>query len=108
NLSAMSMHSYVFTIDTSLSSQVGNSSQEETKIVIFPNPTNSQLEISFPLTQTREIMIYNLNGVLVFNKKYQATKTLTIDVKSLAEGMYLIKSMSNSGQQITKFLIGNQ
>ncbi|MDC1259812.1 T9SS type A sorting domain-containing protein [Flavobacteriaceae bacterium] len=108
NLSAMSMHSYVFTIDTSLSSQVGNSSQMETKIMVFPNPTNSQLELSFPLTQNREIRIHNLNGALVFNKKYKAHKSLTIDVKSFAEGMYLIKSITNNGQQITKFLIGNQ
>ena len=107
NISAMSMHSYVFTIDTSLSSQDEYDSIEESKILVFPNPAKAQLELYFPRLQKREIIIYQLNGTQVFNKKYQATKHLSIDVKSLSDGMYLIKSITNSGQQITKFLIEN-
>lgn len=107
NISAMSMHSYVFTIDISLSSQDEYDSLEESKILVFPNPAKAQLELYFPRLQNREIIVYQLNGTQVFNKKYQATKHITIDVKSLSDGMYLIKSITNSGQQITKFLIEN-
>ena len=107
NISAMSMHSYVFTIDTSLSSQDDHDLKEESKILVFPNPAKTQLELYFPSLQNREIIVYQLNGTQVFNKKYQVTKHITIDVKSLSDGMYLIKSITNSGQQITKFLIEN-
>lgn len=107
NISAMSMHSYVFTIDTSLSSQDDHDLKEESKILVFPNPAKTQLELYFPRLQNREIIVYQLNGTQVFNKKYQVTKHITIDVKSLSDGMYLIKSITNSGQQITKFLIEN-
>ena len=107
NISAMSMHSYVFTIDTSLSSQDDYDLKEESKILVFPNPAKTQLELYFPSLQNREIIVYQLNGTQVFNKKYQVTKHITIDVKSLSDGMYLIKSITNSGQQITKFLIEN-
>ena len=107
NISAMSMHSYVFTIDTSLSSQDDYDLKEESKILVFPNPAKTQLELYFPRLQNREIIVYQLNGTQVFNKKYQVTKHITIDVKSLSDGMYLIKSITNSGQQITKFLIEN-
>ncbi|CAI8425007.1 MAG: Uncharacterised protein [Formosa sp. Hel3_A1_48] len=107
NISALSMHSYVFTIDTSLSSQVNYDSNGEPKILVFPNPAKTQLELYFPMHKNREIIVYQLNGTQVFNKKYQATKHITIDIKSLSDGMYLIKSITNSGQQITKFLIEN-
>ncbi|MGB2300731.1 MAG: T9SS type A sorting domain-containing protein, partial [Flavobacteriaceae bacterium] len=107
NISAMSMHSYVFTIDISLSSQDDHDLKEESKILVFPNPAKTQLELYFPRLQNREIIVYQLNGTQVFNKKYQVTKHITIDVKSLSDGMYLIKSITNSGQQITKFLIEN-
>lgn len=107
NISAMSMHSYVFTIDTSLSSQDDYDLKEQSKILVFPNPAKTQLELYFPRLQNREIIVYQLNGTQVFNKKYQVTKHITIDVKSLSDGMYLIKSITNSGQQITKFLIEN-
>lgn len=107
NPSAMSMHSYVFTIDSSLSSQIGYNSLNEPKIMVFPNPTNALLELKFPLSQNREIIIYQLNGTQVFNKKYQTSKSVSIDVKSFADGMYLIKSITEAGQQTTKFLIGN-
>ena len=107
NISALSMHSYVFTIDTSLSSQVNYDSNGEPKILLFPNPAKTQLELYFPMHKNREIIVYQLNGTQVFNKKYQATKHITIDIKSLSDGIYLIKSITNSGQQITKFLIEN-
>jgi len=107
NLSAMSMHSYVFTIDSSLSSQIGYNSLNEPKILVFPNPTNALLELNFPLSQNREIIIYQLNGTQVFNEKYQTVKSVSIDVKSFADGMYIIKSITEAGQQTTKFLIEN-
>ena len=107
NLSAMSMHSYVFTIDTSLSSQVNYDSNGEPKILVFPNPTNALLELKFPMSQNREIIIYQLNGTQVFNEKYQTAQSVSIDVKSFADGMYIIKSITEAGQQTTKFLIEN-
>ena len=107
NLSAMSMHSYVFTIDSSLSSQIGYNSLNEPKILVFPNPTNAQLELNFPLSKNREIIIYQLNGTQVFNEKYQTVQSVSIDVKSFADGMYIIKSITEDEQQTAKFLIEN-
>jgi hypothetical protein len=107
NLSAMSMHSYVFTIDSSLSSQIGYNTLNEPKILVFPNPTNAQLELNFPLSKNREIIIYQLNGTQVFNEKYQTVQSVSIDVKSFADGMYIIKSITEDEQQTAKFLIEN-
>ena len=107
NLSAMSMHSYVFTIDSSLSSQIGYNNLNEPKILVFPNPTNALLELKFPVSQNREIIIYQLNGTQVFNEKYQTVKSVSIDVKSFADGMYIIKSITEDEQQTAKFLIEN-
>ena len=105
NLSAMSMHSYVFTIDSSLSSQIGYNNLNEPKILVFPNPTNAQLELNFPVSKNREIIIYQLNGTQVFNEKYQTVQSVSLDVKSFADGMYIIKSITEDEQQTAKFLI---
>ena len=47
NISAMSMHSYVFTIDTSLSSQDDYDLKEQSKILVFPNPAKLNWSCTF-------------------------------------------------------------
>jgi len=63
--------------------------------------------LNFPLSKNREIIIYQLNGTQVFNEKYQTVQSVSIDVKSFADGMYIIKSITEDEQQTAKFLIEN-
>ena len=101
---SMSMHSIVFNIDTSLSSEADFANQDDFRITASPNPVKSRLELSFDKNHSREISIFQYNGSKVYTKKFQASNTLSIDVGFLASGMYILKSTNNQGQQLVKFV----
>ena len=101
---SMSLHSIVFNIDTSLSSEADLANQGDFRIMAFPNPVKSRLELSFDKNHSREISIFQYNGSKVYTKKFQASNTLSIDVGFLASGLYILKSTNNQDQQIVKFV----
>ncbi|MEC8323374.1 MAG: T9SS type A sorting domain-containing protein [Bacteroidota bacterium] len=101
---SMSMHSIVFNIDTSLSSEADLANQGDFRIMAFPSPVKSRLELSFDKNHSREISIFQYNGSKVYTKKFQASNTLSIDVGFLASGLYILKSTNNQGQQLVKFV----
>ena len=101
---SMSLHSIVFNIDTSLSSEADFANQDDFRIMASPNPVKSRLELSFDKNHSREISIFQYNGSKVYTKKFQASNTLSIDVGFLASGMYILKSTNNQGQQLVKFV----
>ena len=101
---SMSMHSIVFNIDTSLSSEADFANQDDFRIMAFPNPVKSRLELSFDKNHSREISIFQYNGSKVYTQKFQASNTLSIDVGFLASGIYILKSTNNQDQQIVKFV----
>lgn len=101
---SMSMHSIVFNIDTSLSSEADFANQDDFRIMAFPNPVKSRLELSFDKNHSREISIFQYNGSKVYTKMFQASNTLNIDVGFLASGLYILKSTNNQGQQLVKFV----
>ena len=104
SVASMSMHSIVFNIDTSLSSEADLANQDDFRIMAFPNPVESRLELSFDKNHSREISIFQYNGSKVYTKKFQASNTLSIDVGFLASGLYVLKSTNNQGQQLVKFV----
>ena len=101
---SMSLHSIVFNIDTSLSSEADFANQDDFRIMAFPNPVKSRLELSFDKNHSREISIFQYNGSKVYTKKFQASNTLSIDIGFLASGLYILKSTNNQGQQLVKFV----
>lgn len=104
SVASMSLHSIVFNIDTSLSSEADLANQDDFQIMAFPNPVKSRLELSFDKNHSREISIFQYNGSKVYTKKFQASNTLSIDVGFLASGLYILKSTNNQGQQLVKFV----
>jgi len=104
SVASMSLHSIVFNIDTSLSSEADFANQDDFRIMAFPNPVKSRLELSFDKNHSREISIFQYNGSKVYTKKFQASNTLSIDVGFLASGLYILKSTNNQGQQLVKFV----
>ena len=107
-MGAMSFHTLVFNIDSSLSYETNDVRPDDLKIVAYPNPVKSQLNLRFNNNKPREISIYQYNGSLIYNKNYPATKDLVIDVRFLESGLYILKSSTPAGQQTVKFIIDNQ
>ena len=106
NLGAMSMHSFVFSIDSSLSSN-NDFLLDSNKVILFPNPAKSQLELSFRLSLERELIIYDVNGLEVLKKIYPKSNKIILNTEFLSSGFYFLNLKSKNGEQTVKFLINN-
>jgi O-glycosyl hydrolase len=99
DINALSMHSMVFSIDTSLSSSSEFTHENKISTILFPNPVKSILELHFPKSQNREISIYQYNGSRVYKDIYRSSKNLSIDISFLPAGLYILESLTNQGQK---------
>jgi hypothetical protein len=71
----------------------------ENSTVIYPNPTNAQLNIQSK-NEIQKIEIYNQLGEMV----YQSNYTLN-DVSTLAKGIYLVRITDDRGNTVTKRIV---
>ncbi len=73
---------------------------DETSFNVYPNPVNDQLTIQFNEVKTDNILITDITGKIVIEKKINSTNKLTISVSQLANGIYFLKS----GSRVVKFV----
>ncbi len=70
-------------------------------ISIYPNPTNDELVISYPRGKVGAVAIINVAGKEVVNYTYN-TENVSVNIKDLAPGMYLIKVNGNYAGRVVK------
>ncbi|MCD4730570.1 MAG: Ig-like domain-containing protein, partial [Bacteroidales bacterium] len=58
---------------------------------IFPNPNTGILNIKFNNIDSKEILVYNLEGSLVYSADKIEQETYEIDIQDLPAGIYVIK-----------------
>ena len=75
-----------------------------TDIVINPNPVRTRFVISGMEAGKNNISIYAANGQLVYTNKF-AQSSVTIDISTLATGMYSVKVVSEKGNMTVTKLI---
>ncbi len=79
---------------------------EESKgLIIFPNPASNYLSVK----STKEISgiwLYNIQGELLYKRNTNNNQQITVDIKSLPTGLYLIKIQS--GNTINSLLFSKQ
>lgn len=107
NIDAMSMHSFVFSIDSNLNSN-NDFLLERNKVILFPNPANSKLKLSFHESLERELIIYDVNGLEVFKKTYPVSNKIILNTEFLSSGFYFMNLKSSNFKQTIKFLINNE
>jgi hypothetical protein len=74
----------------------------------FPNPFNNEIMVNFSDTiSIKKIEIYNVLGVLVKKQNVLGLSKTTINGKSFAKGVYMIKATSIEGKSIIKKIIKN-
>ncbi|MEO8148325.1 MAG: T9SS type A sorting domain-containing protein [Bacteroidia bacterium] len=81
--------------DTTETTSINQIFNPESSFLIYPNPTNSNL--NFVLNQSKNIIITNVLGEIVLQKKVDGKAEL--DVSFLSTGIYIIKA----GNEVRKF-----
>jgi type IX secretion system substrate protein/galactose oxidase-like protein len=111
-------HSYSdlwkYTIDTTCGvCPAPNSIKENNftnELLVFPNPANSSLTISFPSSEKQkiELRIYNTLGKQIYVEKEEITKgkfEKEINVKKLSGGIYFLQLKTKDGVMSRKVMV---
>lgn len=79
----------------------GLSNNLETKKAIYPNPSSGEVFINPTLTGSINIQLYDLTGMLIFEKSFEAKEmaTLKVNLRHIPAGMYLMQV--NDGLVVT-------
>ncbi len=75
----------------------------ENEIMIYPNPASKQLFIESKNTLT-EITILNINGQILLNRKLPEGKSFSQNIDFLTPGIYFLKTRSDKGIILSKFV----
>ncbi|HKR05215.1 MAG TPA: kelch repeat-containing protein [Bacteroidia bacterium] len=105
-----------YTIDTTCGEcPAPNSIQENNlpkadELLVFPNPANSSLTISFPSSekQTVELRLYNTLGKQIYFSKEEIAKgkfEKDINVEKLSEGIYFLQLKTKEGLMNKKVIV---
>lgn len=88
--------------------QCGNlTSVEQLKteqIILFPNPTNGLVNLSFGKPVKGKISVNNLMGQLLINESVKG-ETTTLDLSNFSSGIYFLTFVDESGDVATKKLV---
>lgn len=77
--------------------------ENDTKLTVYPNPTNSSIYVTIAGFTKGTIDVYNITGALVWTSGSETTEG-KIDVSNLTTGVYLVKIKSNNGTTTTRKL----
>lgn len=76
------------------------------ELSLYPNPTNNFITLLLPKSQIRKVIIYDVEGRIVFEENYiHSIQELTLDLKTLGIGVYFIKVNENDRNSVIKKII---
>ena len=105
---ASDMQNGMFVLDAGSILATPYITSENNIVAVYPNPAADILKLNLN-TNTNDLVIaiYNLSGVLLSTKKVTAdignTTTVSMDVKELTDGVYVVKITGNNYSAIQKF-----
>lgn len=74
------------------------------QIAIYPNPSNSVVNLTYENGIINDILVYNAIGDQIFNKKMKSDN-FTLDVTTFASGIYYVKIISDKNEVCIRKLI---
>jgi photosystem II stability/assembly factor-like uncharacterized protein len=85
---------------------VENGSLELT-ISIYPNPATNKVSIETKSNLQEEtiVCIFNMNGAILQQDKFQSQNLVEMDVSTLAKGIYLLKIQTKAGVETKKLVV---
>lgn len=86
---------------------VNDLEQKESSIAIFPNPTNSIVQIKSEV-KIESLEVYNILGNLVYSKPSINTSEASIDLSLFPPGLYTIRLHNEEGESLSKKLVKSE
>jgi len=72
-------------------------------VLIYPNPVNDNfVNIVSPLSETKQILLYDLQGRTIISKKLEGT---ILNISNISSGVYLLKVTIDGKQKVTKLIV---
>jgi hypothetical protein len=63
---------------------------------IYPNPSEGQVNISFPIAFSGELNLFQSDGTLIHRAMYTNQKEIQTSLKDLGKGVYYLELRSNN------------
>jgi len=82
----------------------GPENNDLSKIRVYPNPSNSEVNIELTSNVT-QVVIYNYLGQVVFENNVTGAQTLNLNVRNYEAGAYLVKFVTREGESFTKKVV---
>jgi choice-of-anchor B domain-containing protein len=77
---------------------------EAGELSVFPNPAMDELRLT-SATPMSSYSIYSANGVMVQNEEIGSVLTLSIDIRDLSAGLYVLQAKSNTKLLTKQFVV---
>ncbi|MBN2682468.1 MAG: T9SS type A sorting domain-containing protein, partial [Bacteroidales bacterium] len=104
NISSIGSSTYIAKIDTVLVTKT-NLLLYKDKILLYPNPTNNQINIEFATQLVGSINFYDLTGKKVISTSISGENKKIINVSELKSGMYFLEIVNKNTNENTTYKI---
>ena len=74
-------------------------------ISIAPNPTSGEFRITSEQDDIISVRVMSITGIVLYNKEFDNTKTVSIDIFNFAKGFYIVETKTEKGETINKRIV---
>jgi hypothetical protein len=74
-------------------------------LLVYPNPTSSNLTIQLPTNDNWTVRLYNMNGQLVSTEKINGNNRLDLNLQNFTSGLYTVQAMNENGKVYTEVVV---
>ena len=87
--------------------QLNDLAENSTLFKCYPNPATNKISIetNSNLQGETTVCIFNMNGALLQQEKFQSQNLIEMDVSALAKGIYLLKIKTKAGIETKKLVV---
>ena len=79
---------------------------DDEEIYCYPNPANDKLTVRVPSNcLSGDVIIYDMTGRTLMTQHWMNAETISLDVKSLANGIYLVQTKSGNRKNNAKLIV---
>lgn len=101
--------SYTQCKQVNISTDINDIVSKINDFVVYPNPSNGQINISFISNDDMNVKVFNILGSVVFEKKFNTNNSglqnIKLDLSSKDKGMYYIQLENNTNVMTKKVII---